>query len=178
MGYYDSPEGEECFQKMGYLTKNAALFGESSKNKIFNLVYTPNNNNFDSIAGVFVATGDILFISHPKGYLKTAGRFVYYTVPLSAMAAAFAATSCVANTVRGKDDPLNYVIGGLSSAAIMGAWKQCVTTGIRAGIVFSLAGYLKKKSIQEGWSFIEEPVRQKRMFDTRKYDFSMLKGKY
>ena len=26
--YYDTPEGQDCFLKMGYLTKNAAIFGE------------------------------------------------------------------------------------------------------------------------------------------------------
>merc|ERR1712189_67380 len=98
--YYDTPEGQDCFLKMGYLTKNAAIFG------------------------VFAGVQDILLVSHPKGYAQTAGRFLYYPVPFSAMASTFAATSCVANSIRGKDDHLNYIIGGLSSGSIYESGKK------------------------------------------------------
>ena len=63
--------------------------------------------------GVVAATWDVLLYSHPKGYAQTAGRFLFYTGPLAAMAAGFAATTCVAVSVRGKVTPttVNRITG-------------------------------------------------------------------
>lgn len=124
---------------------------------------------------MFAGVQDILLVSHPKGYAQTAGRFLYYTVPFSAMAATFAATSCVANSIRGKDDHLNYIIGGLSSGSIYGVWQKSLHSGVKAGIILSLAACLKKWSVEEGFSLLGEPVREKRIFNSANYDYSSLK---
>lgn len=126
--------------------------------------------------GVAVAASDVLLISHTKGYLQTAGRFAYYMGPMTAMAASFAATTCIATSLRGTDDKLNYVIGAASSGAIFGAWRNSVGAGINAAVILSVAGYLKKKSVDEGWDLF--PVIKPEPSPFRKFDFSGLKGKY
>lgn len=97
--------------------------------------------------------------------------------PLTAMAAAFAATTCIATSVRGKDDRLNYVIGAASSAAVYGAWRNSLGSGLNAAVLLGIAGYLKKKSIEEGWLFFPKPPRDSTMINPLKYDFSALKDK-
>lgn len=133
--------------------------------------------NTFSIIGLGVAATDVLLISHPKGYVQTAGRFVYYMGPMTAMAAAFAATTCIATSVRGKDDRLNYVIGAASSAAIYGAWKNSISSGLNAGVLLGVIAFLKKTSVDEGWSFFPQITRERNTFNALQYDFSGLKGK-
>ncbi|KAI9563034.1 hypothetical protein GHT06_010491 [Daphnia sinensis] len=152
--YYDSPEGQDCFQKMFYMSKHAAYFG------------------------LGIAATDVLLISHPKGYVQTAGRFVHYMGPLTAMAAAFAATTCIATSLRGKDDRLNYVIGAASSAAIFGTWKNSLSGGLHAFLLFGVVAYMKKKSVEEGWEFFPTVKKQKNFLNSLEYDFSSLKDKF
>ena len=124
---------------------------------------------------MFAGVQDILLVSHPKGYAQTAGRFLYYTVPFSVMAASFVATSCAANSLRGKDDYWNYIIGGVSSGSIYGVWQKSLNSGIKAGVVISLAACLKKWSVKEGFHLLGDPMREKRMFNSADYDYSLLK---
>lgn len=124
-----------------------------------------------------VAASDVLLLSHPKGYVQTAGRFVYYMGPLTAMAAAFAATTCIATSLRGKDDRLNYVIGAVSSAAIYGAWKNNISSGLNAAVFLGIAAYLKKSSVDEGWAFLPKVARERDTLNALQYDYSALKGK-
>lgn len=124
-----------------------------------------------------VAATDVLLISHPKGYVQTAGRFVYYMGPMTAMAAAFAATTCIATSIRGKDDRLNYVIGAASSAAVYGAWKNSISSGLNAAVLFGIAAFLKKTSVDEGWAIFPQITQQRNTFNALQYDFSALKGK-
>lgn len=128
--------------------------------------------------GLGVSATDILLLSHPKGYLQTAGRFAYIMGPMTAMAAAFAATTCIATSVRKTDDRLNYVLGAASSAAIYGAWRNSLASGVNCFVYLGIAAYLKKKSVEEGWSFFPENLKDQTVVDRKKYDFSTLKGKF
>lgn len=117
--------------------------------------------------------------SKPTGYVQTAGRFIYFTAPITMMAASFAATACMANSIRGKDDPINYAIGGAVSGSIFGTWMKSVRGGGFATVLLATAAYWKKKSIEEGWKFIKVPAvtRPEPLVNTQIYDFSQLKGK-
>lgn len=78
--YYDKPEGQDAFGKM-VATNRLAL-----------------------AAGLIWSTYDILFITKPKGYIKTIGRYGYFTGPFMGMATAFTMTTYTAAKLRGKDD--------------------------------------------------------------------------
>ncbi|KAF4520632.1 hypothetical protein B566_EDAN007499 [Ephemera danica] len=127
--YYDSPEGQDCFPKLIYITKYSAL------------------------AGLGVSTMDVLMFSHPQGYFNTISRFAHFTVPFVGMAAAFAATTCMATSLRHKDDKLNYFLGGVASGAVFGAWRRSGYAGFLACTALGVAGAIKKMSIEEGWTF-------------------------
>ena len=121
---------------------------------------------------------DVIFLSKPQGYLATAGRMLYFIGPCSAMAASFAATTAISCTLRGKDDRTNYVLGGISSAAILGAWTQSSRKFGQGVFIFGLAGYMKKKSVEEGWTFfVNDPsTREGQIVDLRRHDYSSYKG--
>lgn len=130
--YYDTPEGQDCFPKLLYTTKYAA------------------------IAGIGVSTLDVLMYSRPQGYFQTVARFAHFTAPFVGIAAAFTATTCLANTIRHKDDKLNYFMGGCASGAVFGAWRRSGYAGFIACLAFGGAAMLKKLSLEEGWSFLPE----------------------
>jgi hypothetical protein len=136
------------------------------------------NYLFYFISGFVLGMYDVLFLSKPSGYLATAGRMLYFIGPVAAMGASFAATTAIACTLRGKDDRTNYVLGGISSAAILGAWNQCSRKFVQGVVIFGLAGYFKKKSIEEGWTFfVNDPsTRIGQVVDLRRNDYSTYKG--
>lgn len=138
--YYDTPEGQDCFPKLWYTSKYAAL------------------------AGLGVSTYDVLMYSRPQGYFQTVARFAHFTVPFVGMAAAFTATTCLANTMRHKDDKLNYFMGGCASGAVFGAWRGSGFAGFLACLAFGGAAVIKKISLEEGWSFV--PENPPRVFGT------------
>ena len=92
------------------------------------------------------------------------------------MAATFAATACIANSIRGKDDYKNYVCGAVASASVYGAWQKNLASGIRASIWLSIAAYFKKMSVEEGWVFFPEVKRETPFLLTRHIDYSKVKG--
>jgi NADH dehydrogenase (ubiquinone) 1 alpha subcomplex subunit 11 len=78
--YYDSPEGEDALGKM-FVTNKYALAG-----------------------GLAWSTVDVLMVSHPKGYLPTLSRYIYFTAPLMGMASAFTLGTYFGRKLRGVDD--------------------------------------------------------------------------
>ena len=78
--YYDKPEGEDYVGKM-LATNRMALQ-----------------------AALGLSTFDVIMYSHPKGFLQTASRFMYWMGPAVGMASAFTTGAYLANKLRGKDD--------------------------------------------------------------------------
>lgn len=54
-----------------------------------------------------------------NGPLKAANCMAFHVIPLTAIAATFAATTYAATKIRGKDEPLNYAIGAMVSSSII-----------------------------------------------------------
>ncbi|XP_076347084.1 NADH dehydrogenase (ubiquinone) B14.7 subunit [Tachypleus tridentatus] len=133
--YYDTPDGEDCFQKMWYITKYATL------------------------AALGISVYDISLVSHPQGYLQTLGRISYWVAPFATMGAVFSATTCVATNLRKKDDPLNYFLGGCAAGSIMGAKYKSVGVGLGMCATLGIAGWLKRFGNDNG--FVWFPVREK-----------------
>lgn len=86
--------------------------------------HCPQNNTvnyiFPSLAGLVVSTYDVLMYTKPQGYVPTLGAYLRSTVPLAGAGAAFAAVTCASTALRGKDDKLNYFLGGSSAGGIIG----------------------------------------------------------
>ncbi|CAG2067181.1 unnamed protein product [Timema podura] len=130
--YYDTPEGDDCFLKLWYTSK------------------------VTGVTGLGISAVDVLFYSHPKGYFETLSRFGYLTLPLVGMAAAFTATTCAATNLRGKDDKLNYALGGVAAGCIFGTWRKTIKSGFVASVLLGAFAMLKKASKEDGWEFMPE----------------------
>ncbi|EDS35811.1 mitochondrial NADH:ubiquinone oxidoreductase B14.7 subunit [Culex quinquefasciatus] len=148
--YYDSPEGSDLFGKMVATNKYAVA------------------------AGLGWSSVEVLMISKPKGVIPTLGRYVYFTGPFIGIASAFTVGAYAANRLRGKDDTLNYVVGAFAAGGVYGAWKRNVVAGLVTGLFFSIAGAVKKNSIEKGWEFFPEPKKHGvGALNPARYDFTL-----
>ncbi|XP_055609703.1 uncharacterized protein LOC129756732 [Uranotaenia lowii] len=149
-GYYDQPEGSDLFGKMVATNKYALA------------------------AGLGWSSIEVLMISKPKGVIPSLGRYVYFTGPFMGMASAFTVGTYAANKLRGKDDSWNYVLGGYMAGGVYGAWRRSVVAGMVMGLFFSIAGAVKKHSIQEGWEFFPAITNhQVSTLNPNRYDFTL-----
>lgn len=149
--YYDTPEGHDIFLKTFVTSKYAAL------------------------TGLGAATFDVLMFSHPKGIVNTAGRFMWYIGPLVGMAAAFSVTTNVAQNIRGKNDKVNYFLGGASAGAIFGAWQKSGTIGVPMAVVLGLVAVIKKTAIDEGWELMPQVPHATKTIQSVRRDWSVAK---
>lgn len=149
--YYDYPDGEDAFGKI--VATNKYAIG----------------------TGLTWSTFDVLMLSKPHGYLPTLARFAYNTGPMMGMATAFTLTTLVSTNVRGKDDKLNYVIGGFAAGAVYGAWRRNHVAGLVAGLFFGIAGAVKKLSKEEGWEFFPPIKHQQGSLNGVLHDFTLMK---
>ncbi|KAH8257945.1 hypothetical protein KR038_003357 [Drosophila bunnanda] len=135
--YYDHPDGEDAFGKIVATNKYAVS------------------------AGLAWSMFDVLTLSKPRGYVPTLGRFAYNTGPLMGMATAFTLTTLAATNARGKDDKINYLLGGFAAGGVFGAWKHNHVAGLCAGLFLGIAGVIKKMSVEQGWEFFPDtPLKQ------------------
>lgn len=132
--YYDTPDGEDCFKKLWYTTKIAA------------------------VSGLVVSAIDVRLYSQTQGIYPTAARFAHFTFPFIGMAAAFTATTCIATSVRRKNDKINYFLGGCAAGGIFGAWRKSILAGFTSSLVFGVLAVVKKMSLEEGWDIIPKDI--------------------
>ncbi|CAD7076825.1 unnamed protein product [Hermetia illucens] len=148
--YYDQPEGKDLSGKM-IATNKAALTG-----------------------GLIWSIYDVVLFSKPQGYLPTIGRIASITGPFMGIATAFTLGTYTATNVRGKDDTINYVIGGYCAGAVYGAWKRNLAAGIATGTFFALLGLTKKLSIMEGWDLFPEQ-KGRGWISLHEHDFTLMR---
>lgn len=150
--YYDSPDGHDLIKKLLYTNKHV------------------------SVIGFGLATSEIILISKPFGYMNTLYRwaiiifvlrscaclllaliplffFVFrfrrygqLMLPAYAAATTFCIVTHASTRVRGKDDELNYAIGGFCAGAIIGPLIKHNMVGFLAGVFCAVAGAVKKNT--------------------------------
>lgn len=132
--------------------------------------------------------------SHPKGYLPTVARFMWWIGPAVGMASAFTTGTYIATNLRGKDDKVNYAVGACSAAGVAGAWmrspvigfsmclafckslKKIISTSVQIYVFPAIAAATKKISIEEGWTFFPKDIMDNHKWsgpDSRKFDFTL-----
>ena len=79
---------------------------------------------------------DVVMYSHPKGYIPTIARFMWWVGPSMAMASAFTTGTYLSTSLRGKDDKFNYVVGGCGAAGVAGAWARNPVFGFTMCVFF------------------------------------------
>ncbi|XP_014680819.1 PREDICTED: NADH dehydrogenase [ubiquinone] 1 alpha subcomplex subunit 11-like [Priapulus caudatus] len=125
--YYDTPDGQDCFKKMGYTTKWATFAGFSWS------IY------------------DVYLWSHPKGLVPTVARFAHFMLPAAAIGATFSAVTCLSHTYRKKNDAWNYILGGATSGSIIGAKLGRMGPGVAGVLVLGIGGMLFWAKKYEDW---------------------------
>lgn len=87
------------------------------------------------MTGLAIATYDVVLYSKPKGIPNIVGRYGFHVGPMMGMATAFTTVSYAANRFRGKDDAVNYVLGGIAAGGVVGTWCKSFPTGCLAAIL-------------------------------------------
>ncbi|XP_023936572.1 NADH dehydrogenase [ubiquinone] 1 alpha subcomplex subunit 11 [Bicyclus anynana] len=149
--YYDTPEGHDVFKKSVVTGKYAAL------------------------AGLGMGTWDVLMYSHPKGFFNVGYRYAYFIGPLVGMATAFTLSANYAANVRGKNDKINYFLGGAVAGGVFGAWQRSVTVGVPAAIVLGAVAITVKMSREDNWSLLPGFTPAANSIKSVHHDFSLVK---
>lgn len=110
--YYDKPDGQDYAGKM--------------------LV----TNQYAAVTGLGIATYDVVLYTKPKGLSSIIGRYAFHVGPAMGMATAFTTVTYAATKLRGKDDRINYVLGGLAAGGVYGAWNKSFVAGCVSGLFF------------------------------------------
>ncbi|XP_038211106.1 NADH dehydrogenase [ubiquinone] 1 alpha subcomplex subunit 11 [Zerene cesonia] len=130
--YYDTPEGQDILKKTIVTSKNACL------------------------ASIPIATFDVLLYSHPQGFFNTAFRYGTYFGTAIGMASAFTLTANIAQNVRGKNDGLNYFMGGAASGVVFSALRKLPLLSLPMSIFLGCVAVVKKEAIDEGYTFFPD----------------------
>ncbi|KAL5288135.1 hypothetical protein ACFFRR_008784 [Megaselia abdita] len=149
--YYENPEGTDAFGKIVATNKYAVL------------------------GGLAWGTIDVLMVTKPKGYIPIIARYTYNVGPMMGMASAFTLGTLAATNFRGKDDRLNYFIGGVCAGGVYGAWRRSVPAGAVAALFLGIAGTIKKLSKQEGWDFF--PPVHHQVSGVKPHDFTLFEDR-
>ncbi|XP_014258871.1 NADH dehydrogenase [ubiquinone] 1 alpha subcomplex subunit 11 [Cimex lectularius] len=152
--YHDTPDGQDCFKKLWYVTKYSTLYG---------------------LVGSSI---EILLNSHPKGYAATFARYGFLTGSLVGSVVTFSSTSCMFTNLRGKDDRLNYGLAGIATGAFNGAWMKSVKVGSYSAVVFAVAGIVLKDFVINKWELFPDagtPKEVTHTYSSFSKDFTLTK---
>jgi len=145
--YYRSKDGDDCLPKAWTWSKNAWLYSSA----------------FSAI--------EMAGRTQPASVPAACVRYFYWVAPATAMGALYAGSSCLAGSIRKKDDPVNHMIGGALTASIVGA-RYGMGPGYTCAFFFAIAGGFLKFLHQEGLNLIDEPSRKETThpaFGTRQF---------
>ncbi|CAH1958224.1 unnamed protein product [Acanthoscelides obtectus] len=92
--------------------------------------------------------------------------------PIIGATTAFVCTTNAAASIRGKDDLLNWFLGGFAAGAMMGVWRRRVMTGWNMGMLFGILAIGKKYAVQNGWDVTPRnpPIASRGIWD---WDFTL-----
>ncbi|XP_038048535.1 NADH dehydrogenase [ubiquinone] 1 alpha subcomplex subunit 11-like [Patiria miniata] len=131
---YDNIDGKEPAKKVLETTATGAAFGVG----------------LSTIA---------LSMYFPKNFTEALGRGLNHTATLATLGAVFGAGTTISASVRSKDDPLNYFIGGCMAGAVLGAKYHSYPVGSGTCVAFGgWAAFYKLWRDQEWGDFIPKPT--------------------
>jgi len=110
-------------------------------------------NKHVSIIGFGLASTEIILGSTPVGYTNTLYRYGQLMGPMFAVTSTFCLVTYVSTKIRGKDDELNYAIGGFVAGSIMGPVLKQGLLGMWIGVGCAIIGAVKKHSKINGYEF-------------------------
>lgn len=146
--YYDSPEGQDIFLKTVATSKYAAL------------------------TGLVMGSYDVLMYTKPTGFPNTLARYAYFVGPLVGMATAFTVTANVTKNLRGKNDKLNYFLGGAVAGAIYSTWQKAPVLAVPAMVILGAAAMIKKTAIDGGHTFFPDLPQMTKTAQSARHDWT------
>jgi len=92
-------------------------------------------------------------------------RLTKYSLPAFAAGAMFAATTCTVANVRGKEDPLNHFVAGMTTGSVFGTAFKSQKLGWSLGFAIGLMAAVVKGLKQEGHFNLDiNTIRRERSF--------------
>ena len=85
-----------------------------------------------------------------------------FQLQFALIGAVYTGGACVASGIRGKEDPLNYGVGGLLVGALYGLRAKRLQSAIYAGVVLGTAGILcaySEKVVRKQWDELQPERR-------------------
>ncbi|VVC93368.1 unnamed protein product [Leptidea sinapis] len=149
--YYDTPEGQDIFKKVIVTSK------------------------YGVCAGLPIASFDVLLYSHPKGVFQTALRYGTYLGPLVGMATAFTLTANMACNIRGKNDELNYFMGGAAAGALFSVCRRSPILAPPAMIALGAIAVVKKLAIDYDYVFFPPVQMAAKSAQDHRNDWTLVK---
>ncbi|XP_050354392.1 NADH dehydrogenase [ubiquinone] 1 alpha subcomplex subunit 11-like isoform X1 [Nymphalis io] len=148
--YYDTPDGCDVFDKI--------------------LV----TSRYGGIAGLILSTYDVLMYSHAVGLGPIMRRYAYHTVPLVMMGATFASVANGVQLLRGKDDILNYFIGGFACGPILAYYLGSNHAVLLGGLGLGVIGMIKKNAIENNYTLVPQVPGHMGTIRSWKHDYTYL----
>lgn len=148
--YFDTPDGQDIHKKLYYVMKPTIL------------------------GAIYISTADVLLNSRPKGYPTIIKRFAYISLPIIGMSTAFVLTTNGLCLLRGADDKLNWVAGGMAAGVVFGIWKKTVPAGFVACSIFSLMAVVKKFAVENNYTLFPIGPRAHGGLNSVRADYSLL----
>ncbi|XP_046544754.1 NADH dehydrogenase [ubiquinone] 1 alpha subcomplex subunit 11-like [Haliotis rubra] len=146
---FSVPDGKECEKKVFWGT------------------------TYGAISGSIIASYDIMGYSGASTLANGLGRWAFHLFPMAAVGGTYTAVSCITGKVRGKDGPLNHILGGLAAGSIYGVKFQSQKVGWGVGILIAVVGLTAKTVYMYDFSiFPRKERRQKGFYDYRKSYFT------
>ncbi|KAG7164526.1 NADH dehydrogenase [ubiquinone] 1 alpha subcomplex subunit 11-like [Homarus americanus] len=110
-------------------------------------------------------------------YSGFAATYMKSTIPAAAAGATFATVSCVSTNLRGKDDKINYFLGGAAAGGVFGIAARTFRVGVPLGFFLGFAAIIYKDSKDEGWSIFPQTVHKMGAMDHRQFNFTLTPDK-
>lgn len=134
--YYASPEGKDLTTKL--MATNMIAFGLAANGCLL----------------------DYAVFTKPKTVAHTLGRVCIVSAPVFATATFFTTATFLSTNLRGKDDYINYFVGGLSCGTIWGSVFKCGWKGTWIGMLFGAVAVGKKLCVDNKIEIFPMPKRR------------------
>ncbi|XP_077981538.1 NADH dehydrogenase [ubiquinone] 1 alpha subcomplex subunit 11-like [Glandiceps talaboti] len=126
-GYFDEPDGKDCFGKTACTTKVGTALGLTASIYAYLLQYGK--------------------LTPAQGLIQGAS----ITLTMAAVGAVFGATTCAVTAARGKERRMNYFIGGCASGAVFGVRSHSYGMGVGMCVSLGSIAAIYKQGLMANW---------------------------
>ncbi|XP_076162558.1 uncharacterized protein LOC143144229 [Ptiloglossa arizonensis] len=94
---------------------------------------------------IMVSGHDIFIQSQCTTLSSACKRLLFWTIPINGMGFIFPTVTLISTRIRGKNDPLNHVMGALAATQIIRSWlKLRFHTTVQIAVILGSVAFLNK----------------------------------